>query len=269
MVKKIIKYDLMSFFRSMLPVTIVLWGIALFNYITFIFYDDSTVMSIASGSSILMFNCCVAVYFVFLTINVVKKYYTNLFSTEGYLTLCIPVKSVVHVVAKLFSSLILAVCTGLSVFVAYIISTGGKILLDVPKTITFFYKLISEEFGGVNAVIIMIEVVVLVVLFFAMTYLKYFACISIGQLAKKGKIWLAIGIYFGLYSIRQILGTIFAIAFSTLSDSTLNRLNNYVSNNEMTFVHNIAAAIAIIFIVLGTIYFIISKEIISKKVNLE
>ena len=58
----------------------------------------------------------------------------------------------------------------------------------------------------------------------------YYACISIGQTAKKNRILLAIGVYYIYTIIVQVISTVFSVVFSLLSvsgvlDSLLIRIS--------------------------------------------
>ena len=105
MLGKVLKYDLKSLIKNLIPLYVVLFGLGLMIRILGLF-DNVSVIAIVCG---LMIVALVFVSFlsVLLTgVFSVKYYLENLFKDQAYLTHTLPVKKGTLLLSKVFSSLI-------------------------------------------------------------------------------------------------------------------------------------------------------------------
>ena len=102
--------------------------------------------------------------------------------------------------------------------------------------------------------------------------LLFYGCISVGQLARKNRVLAAFGTYFALYVIEQILGTIMVIFVSlqlTWLTALMEKLNLYAIKHPYVVVHG-AIWIGIgIYVIIGAVFFFVSRYIIKNRLNLE
>ena len=96
-------------------------------------------------------------------------------------------------------------------------------------------------------------------------FLCIYFCISVGQLAAKRKILLAFGVFFGLYFIGQVIGTIVIIIMSVID---LRGLYDWITNHFVTFYHLVFCGGIVLEIIMAAVYFLITKFIMGKKLNL-
>ena len=132
----------------------------------------------------------------------------------------------------------------------------------------FFYIMgdYFKVYGGQTALYIL-EAIVLVIVFCSFYYLKLYCCISVGQLAQKKKVLLAFGVFFGIYVIKQIIGTILIITVFNNYD-LMAQIGDWIAKNETAFLHILLCSAIAFSVIFGLIYFLISKHIMSKKLNL-
>ena len=101
----------------------------------------------------------------------------------------------------------------------------------------------------------------------AAALLCWYFCISVGQLVSKKKVLLAFGVYFGLYFLSQIFGTILII-FVTLNSEMMESFVEWAINNIEVFYHIAFCGYTLINAAVGAVYFFITRHIMSKRLNL-
>ena len=271
MVGKLIKYDFMSFFRLLLPVQLIIIGIAAINRIVQIFENDSMpAYRIAFTSSAVLLAVACLVGIIMCIVIAIVRFYQGLYSNEGYLSQTLPVTPAQHILSKMLVSMIFELGTFLAIFLALNVATIGDVNIEVYKAGGYLLRLVSEVVHGHLALYIL-EAVIFVLVSIAVMYLMFYFCISIGQLVNRKKILLAFGVFFGLYMLGQILMTILII----IGAMEPNFLTALVSNIAQWAVQHRIAAIHVFFCagivaeaVLGLVFFLISRVIMAKRLNL-
>ena len=266
MVKKLIKYDFKAFAKIMFPAYLVLLGVgALYRFIT-IFETDGLFYTIFNGSAISILVISMIVCSVMTYIVSVVRFYKGLYTAEGYLSFTLPVTPAAHIFSKLVTTLIFDVLTAAASFLAIVIATAGETFVEIMKAEFYLIGKIFSKVGGQSAIYI-IELVILVFVVAATSHLLTFMCISIGQLVNKHKVLLAVGIFFGFYLVRQILGTMF-IAIGAVT-SFFADIAKFAADNPYTFFHLLFCGIIVLGLILGGVYFFVTKRIMTKRLNLE
>jgi hypothetical protein len=144
--------------------------------------------------------------------------------------------------------------------------TFGDVNIEVFKA--GFY-LLGKAFNsyGANIALYIIEGIIVLLLSLTAMYLKLYCCLSVGQLAKKRKILLAFGVYFGIYVVKQIIATVF-IATVAVNFDLIDRIGEWISVNGIAFIHILLCGAIVFYAVLSLVYFLINKYLMSKKLNL-
>ena len=267
MVKKLIKYDFMSYFRLLLPVQLILIGIAAVNRIIQLFENpDSTAYSTIFISSVVLYSIAIIVLILMTVIISIVRFYQGMYSNEGYLNHTLPVSPAQHIAAKLISSLMFYLGSLLAVFISFVVITLGDVNIEVFKA--FFY-LVREYFSdyGIEGAAYVLEGILFLLGLRISTTLLYYFCISVGQLVSKKKILLAFGVYFGIYAVTQILGT-FIIILITISPEWIENIFNWLTDHPYIAMHIYLNAMFVWEVILGTVYFVFTERIMRKKLNL-
>ncbi len=269
MVKKLLKYEYKYYIRILFPVWLALIGVAGICRVIQFFESDSVVYTLLLGSSVL------AIYLVALgagiatTIISVLRFYKNFFSKEGYLTLTLPVTPEQHIFAKLIAGITAFFGWALALVVSLCIALAGEVFVEVIKAGRYLFKLVFQEIGF-QIIPLIIGLLLVMPISYIFSLLVYYSCISIGQTFKKAKIIGAVGIYFGYYMVNQAISTIFVIVFAILEGAgALNWFDTFVNNQPFTFFNIVLALIIITDLGLASLLFILNKQIIHKKLNLE
>ena len=115
MLGKVLKYDLISICKNLIPLYVVLLGLSLMVRILSLF-DNVSVIEILLG--LMIFGLIlISIFSILLTgIFSVKYYLENLFKDQAYLTHTLPVKKGILLLSKVITSLVTIICTHLVLF---------------------------------------------------------------------------------------------------------------------------------------------------------
>ena len=172
-----------------------------------------------------------------------------------------------HVLVKVTTTFAVQLLTLVVGFVSMMVITLGDVFVEIMKAIGYLYPYFYNQLEwGMNLPFFALEALVLVVVAYVSETLLYFACISIGQTSKKNRVLAAVGVYFGYYFVRQVLGTI-AIIVGTIVD--WKPLFDWVRAHEFPAAHIALCGLTVFYALLSVAYFAISHAIIRKRLNLE
>lgn len=273
MVSKLIKYDFRSYFRLLFPVQLIILGFALINRMIQFFEPPldsvggaSTVYNGFFISSLVLYIISIVVCIVMTVIVGIVRFYQGMYTNEGYLNHTLPVTPTQHIFAKLLTSFIFCLGSLLAIFLSFMVITIGEVNIEVFKA--FFY-LAGKFFArfGANGVFYVLEFIILSCAAAFFVFIKLYCCISVGQLVNRKKVLLAFGVFFGIYVVKQIIGTFFAI-FVSLNLDLFDRLGEWIGQHPELFVHIFFIIMILYHALFGLIYFLITKHIMSKKLNL-
>ncbi len=266
MVKKLLKHEIVYYIRTLLLFWpwVLLTGIMarLVNH----FYDDSTVMRIALASSTILLVLSVFALMLYSFFAGVVRFYKNLYSSEGYLTFSLPVTNLQHIFVKLLSSVAVLLVSGLVVLVTLSIAYSWEPFRVIWHTLEELFRL----FPPVHLIFYLLEITGLLLVGMISVPLLFYACISVGQLAKKNRILLAIGAYYIHDVILRILGTVLVILLSVLAQAEfVQTLLRWFLENLDLGIHLLLLGSLLIVSGFAAVYFFITYYIMNRKLNLE
>ena len=272
MVGKMIKYDFKSFLRLLLPVQLIVIGIAALNRIVQIFETDtSTYNTVFISSIVLLVIACVVAMVMSYVIGIVR-FYQGLYSNEGYLSHSLPVTAAQHIWSKLIVSLLFECGTLLAIFLAVNVAALGEVGAEAYKAAGYLAK---EFFAEVqfNGALFLLEWLLAFLVAMASSLLMMYFCISIGQLVNRKKLLLAFGVLFGLYILGQILATILIIVGPLLLqnpgiEAFFQNLADWASEHRIVAIHIGSLLVLLAQSVLAFVYFLVTERIMTKRLNL-
>ena len=262
MVKKLLKYEFKYYIRILLPVWLVLIGVAGVSRIIQFFETETIAYQLIFNSSVVTI-CLGALGSGILTAIIsVIRFFKNIFSREGYLSLTLPVTTAQHITAKLLGVFTAIVGWALSVVAAIGVATAGEVFLEVVKAILYLCKINLME-SGFDFILVVIGSALKQITAYLLVILVSYACISIAQTFRKGKVIGAVGLFFGFYLIWQIIRTVSSILFVKVD--FFKELNHII-----TYQKPVSLAISIGINLLVSIgLLIIIKRKVQNKLNLE
>ncbi len=271
MVKTLMKHEIKAVSRGMLPVVLILLGMAFFTRILQFFESNSDTYDIVFGSAAFMLGAAIVISLIMSVVVSVKRFYTNMFTGEGYLTMTLPVTVTEHILTKLAVAVLTVIVTVVAVIVAISIATMGEVFVEIVKSVDYLAEMYFERMGG-HGVAYIFEVLIAGIVLAASQLLLYYACISLGQRAKKNRVAAAFGCYFAYYVITQILGTVLIAIVANAPQwlyDLLDSIENFAFDHPFATVHYGIWGVTLFYGAQAVAFFFISRYIIKNKLNLE
>lgn len=231
-------------------------------------------MAITVTSAVLIGVAIMASLMVTL-IFICYHFYRSFLSDEGYLTFTLPVKTRDLLWSKLLSGMLWMLINGVVVMVALLIysvfgtTTNTLINTEVLNAFrTFFTDLLPQAAQYISIPLMIVECVVVGILALAAQLLQvYFAIIIGGQVAKKHRILAAIGMYLLINMGVGIISSVF-MSLVTFGEGAMRIALN--SAQEVgTFMTTIFGWYGVLFAGLSVLFFLVSKSILKKNLNLQ
>lgn len=271
MVKKLIKHDILFYLKSLLPAELLLLGMAVLVRVVQFFETDTYQYDIVAGSSIIIYVIAALVCFVMTFTTSVTRFYKNLYTAEGYLTLTLPASHTAHIFSKLITATAATFISLVVISASVLIATFGELSNEILKAAAYIFKKVFDEVGF-HGVIYIVEMIILSVVSTASGFLLYYTCITVGQIFKKNRVAAAFGVYFAYYTFNQILGTVF-LMIAEMFDEELEKLMEHVVKfvyaHPHAAVHIFLCGMIVLTVAVSAIYFLINRYIMKNRLNLE
>lgn len=251
--------------RSVFPFWCVLCGVALLSRLIQLFEQDNVIYQIINGSGIVFYVIALVACIACPVVFAIMRFYRNLFTGEGYLSFTLPVTTSQHIWVKLLTAMLTEAATLVVACVSVVVITFGEVTVEIGKAIVYLLKKAGEAWGA-HLPLFAVEGLMALVLLFATEILMFYACISIGQQAKKNRVLASVGVYFGFYAIEQVLGTIF-IVVATFID--WEPLGIWVSEHPFQTAHIVLCGSMVLAVVVGAVFYGISYWLNTHRLNLE
>lgn len=206
MLRKLLKYDMRAIFRywwiaAVISVIMSVIGGFCLRYMDYTNNLPWAVyMTLSLGRS-LAIMCCVALV-VLTMVLIFIRFYKNFFSDEGYLTFTLPVSRRQLLLSKVISGTA-GMCASLGVCFVNVFMMNAIAYASIEESISTEYlptdtTVLEILFGGVYVA----EAVTAIVLAALCAVLFLYACITFASMiVKKGKLIVAIGIYYGACNV--------------------------------------------------------------------
>ena len=269
MVKKLFKYEWIAYTRTLLPVYLVLLGIAALGRFVQFFESGSSAYTIVNTSSIIAYGVALISCFGFAWAFAVIRFYKNLFTGEGYLSFTLPVTPTQHIFTKGVAAVLFSAISFVVALVSACIITAGDVLHELCKAGVYLFRRIPDEYKA-DVVFYGIEIILDLLIASAAGFLLFYTCIAIGQTFRKNRILGAIGVYFIYYIITQILGTVLIVVLSVLAHTPfMNWVEDFIYFHPQECIHIFLCGIGVFYAGIGVLGFFITKRVMHKRLNLE
>ncbi len=269
MLKKLLKYEWKDTKKLLLPLNLVIILITIVGCILLStrIFDTSTGFLLAAPLLALYLLSIIAFSFITL-IYIYVRFYKNLFTAEGYLMHTLPVtrtqlfhsKLIVGYLWFFLNSLLTALSTG-ALGAAVGFHTATTEMAD-EVNISF-----AELFGCSPGVLLCWGLVTLVVSSLSSVLMGYVS-ILLGQMMEKNKLAAAVGFYFGIYMVIQIVSSIammLPIIIEIMSNTNEEATLNFMADSLAL----ILPSMCIFYLVLSIVFYFLCRALINRKVNLD
>lgn len=270
MVKKLFKYEIFSYARTLLPINAILIAISIMGRLVQLFENDTTPYKILFNSTVFAVGVTAAASLLLTFIISIMRFYKNLFGAEGYLTFALPVTPAQHIFVKLITAILFLIVTVCSVLLSLSIFVAGEFLVEILKAAGYLIKTFFVELKG-HGVFYLLEFLLLMAATLAFEYLLYYTCIALGQRANKNRILMAGLAYFLFYMAGQVLATVAIILFSILASAgALDEIINWmVFGHPYAAVHIVLCVSTLFYAGLAAAGFFVTHRTVKHKLNLE
>ncbi len=265
MLKKLFRYDFSAIGRYMVPTSIAVIGTSvvgmIFMRVMMQYRDLNPILMMLSVFTVIVSVLAIAAYMLLSVIWIVRRYYTNFFSDEGYLTFTLPVRVSALLNAKVLSgivwSLISALITFLCFGMVFVIGTAEEGIIN-RELVFAFRELVSALVSSGETVLLTLEAIVLSFVSLIQSIMLIFGAVTVGSiLAKKHKILAAIGVFYIANFIQGIISNIFTSLF--------------LFTNELYFwqVHGYLILMIVLYVAFATAYYLLNRYFLNRKLNLQ
>ncbi len=225
MLKKLFKYDISAIFKYWWIVAVSSVGVSVIGGISIRALVSLTAkeepdwldgwMSLFSVLGILVTVIGISAFIIASEIFVYVRLYKHLFSDEGYLTFTLPVKRRDILISKILSGLIINLATvSVMAFDVLTIIFIGVDHESISEAFSFIGMLIGQTFklvGPISAAFIA-ETLILLFCLSVISYLFIAFCLTFAAIiAKKHKLFAAIGIYYAVSLIISFASQLLAM----------------------------------------------------------
>ena len=198
------KYEIKAVFRQLLPFYAALILFALLEKFFYMLHMP-TIMSFTTLFHILI----IAAVKVFTLVVITRRFYSNFFSDEGYLTFTLPVKTWELITSKLVAALLIAF-VGMLLTFATVFFLFITIKPDILSAFQFPFSTITPN-DILDLTTDFADFIGGILMYDATTILVIYASLSIGHLSREHSIFCAFAAFFGLF----VLGQMFALLLNT------------------------------------------------------
>lgn len=244
MLRKLFKYDFLAIGKTMWLLTLIAVLVTIAGTVSGYFIDDVfekfiideyvnfvyMALMFLLGTIIFISFIAITAYFVLSTVIIMKRYYQNLFTDEGYLTFTLPVKTSAILDAKVLSGLLwgaIASIVSIISLIFLIYALVGENIADVLDEFKMAVEYISGsiEIPTYHYVLFIVEYVLSIIVNFVFGMLLLYFCITLATvIVKKARVLLGVGFYIGVTSVlsalSQIVSTISSIFLGSQTVAT-------------------------------------------------
>ncbi len=271
MLGKLLKHDFIATWKVTVAIDaiVVLLGILTALAIkTMPHLEDSLGMSLFVFSFIGLFYVGIIAANIVTIIYLVMRYYKNLYTSEGYLTFTLPVKTDMIIHSKVITGSVwmflcyFATCLSLiiagSSFISSMEVTGEEIRRGLEE--------IAEFMGFAESGTVAVIILTVIIMPIAGVLSMYF-CVSIGQLWQNHKVLGTVLCVIGLYVVNQIFSQ---AAF--IGSGFMRVMSASAVDIDATFgliYRNILLITSILTLIEAVVYYVVCILVARKKINLD
>lgn len=276
MLGKLLKHEFTVTSRYFLPMFLIIAAITALLKISLLLSEGSIFMSIEISTFLSIVEGLLIAIYVLVLIGtailslflLVKRFYTNMFGDEGYLTHTLPVTGTQHLNSKLICSFTWMILLIPVWILSLLILFSGT---DLFSDFTYFGSMAMEEtrilqVSGFSIHILIFEILLCLPLNLFASILSYYLCITLGQ-HFMGNHRLAGSILF--YFVLSVISSMVTSVFNAIIEGTvLNDTMLYTTTAAIqvgTIMLGVALLITMIQII---VYYLITNYLLTKKLNL-
>lgn len=285
MLKKLLKYDMQWVWKIWWILIPSVLGVGFFDalllrFVIVQFSSEEPTMPVLAVLALfaLIFSIFILVGSTMLTFALVHiRFYTHLFTDQGYLTFTLPVKRRDILLSKAINALFwTAMHAVLLVIVVLFFVTFAPPPEDAGLLSLFLYDRFAEllsllwtQFGGFLILYAVLALVLLALLECFSISLCFFCITFASTVVKKAKLLLAVGIYYGATSVISFFSSIFGTFGSVIfGEGLVELLTGKVSAMQHLSITVLLILACVIVAAIASVFYFITRNILERKLNL-
>ncbi|MDO4941220.1 MAG: hypothetical protein Q4E73_00065 [Lachnospiraceae bacterium] len=253
---KLLKYDLKSMLKTMIPLWIALIAIsAIMGIQIYLTGDDYVIMGFFQMGSNLLIIGFIALFIAVVVLNIliiIQRFWNGLLKEEGYLMFTLPVSQRKLILSKAVSALLISLGSILAVAICIFIVMESVLLLEQSDAMMFTMRMIFESVQKIDAIDIAFAVL-LGILESASSIYHVYAAMAIGHLSNKNRFLCSFGAYIVISIVLNVV--IAPIQDHFITDASAFRMDMVVS--------------LVILTIEVLIFHVITELILTYRLNLE
>lgn len=261
MLRRLLKYELQATARIFLPLYLLLFLMSIVNKIFLSINTESVEIPMAISMTAYI-SIIVAIIVITLVVTI-QRFYKNLLTDEGYLMFTLPASINAHIASKLFIamlwnflSVILSICS------VIVLAINPDVIKELGRAWLYMTSILAQQGAGVRFGIVQIIIMLFVSL--AAGILKMYASMALGHLVTKHRVAGALGAYFLIGLVEQIVVTVGMTVVA--GTGFFERFANW---DPMSLANLAFAGINVGCLVLSVIFYFTTKYVLKNKLNLE
>lgn len=281
MLKKLFKYEWKAFWKVPTAINVFLGIMTFIGIISLAspFWElDIRGIEIMLGLAVFFYILAIAAGSIGVTIAITARYYKNIYTDEGYLTNTLPVTARQIILSKLFVGVIWSFITGaaVSISVFSLIYTASLSYSDVNIFYEFwqdfpeFLRFFREE-AKISFFLFAFLGLIYLVLSTALSILKLYTAIALGQLFSRHKVAGAVMWYIGEYVVFEII-TSFLRGIPSYSNGLFSFFFSYgisyYNSNSYSVLLSMLIAIGFCLAICAGLYFL-TEHMLKNRLNLD
>lgn len=207
---KLMKYELKSLLKGLLPLYGAILAVALINAVMASFGIGNSIDGLPQVTAMLLyFGLCVAVAVVTFLV-IIQRFYKGLLGQEGYLMFTLPVPTWQLTLSKLLGAVITTILSGIV----------GMLSILLLGSLNINWGLFFRDFADIfphwtlDATLFVIELIVLMLVGVAAMILEIYVAMALGHLANKHRIAMSFVWFVVLQTVLSFLTGLSAMALS-------------------------------------------------------
>lgn len=207
---KLMKYELKSLLKGLLPLYGAILAVALINAVMASFGIGNSIDGLPQVTAIMLyFGLCVAVAVVTFLV-IIQRFYKGLLGQEGYLMFTLPVPTWQLTLSKLLGAVITTILSGIV----------GMLSILILGSLNINWGLFFRDFADIfphwtlDATLFVIELIVLMLVGVAAMILEIYVAMALGHLANKHRIAMSFVWFVVLQTVLSFLTGLSAMALS-------------------------------------------------------
>jgi len=262
MLRKLIKYEFMAIGRVFLPLFAALIAASLVNRLLGAFGMQTPARIVTVMSVLLMVGIA-----VITMVLILQRFWTNLLSSEGYLMMTLPVSTDLIILSKLFTAAVLYAASTVAVTISILILAGAEInWADIAGAINRFFTM--APFTPAQMALMEAQVLVAVILSMFAGILILYASMSLSMLFNKHRWLAALGAYFAISTVLQIITSVVA-TIGAVSGVFVRIGDFFLSSQGAGIVHIILLTVNVIGATLCVAFYFITRHMLKNRLNLQ